>query len=398
MKSLRVIARLNVGGPARHVVLLDRGLRQAGWSAQLVHGVVAPGEGSLEGLAEAGRVNAVRLAALGPRLHAFSDLRAFWALLKLMFRQRPDVVHTHTAKAGALGRVAAATFNATRRREHRALIVHTFHGHVLDGYFGAVGNFLVRSAERLLARMTDRIVTISARQRADIVERFNIAPANRVVTIPLGLELEGLLAGPSDRSLRGSLTIGPDDFVVGYAGRFVPIKDLPTLMTAFFGLLQEVPTAWLVLAGDGPLRGDLERLAQNLAISSRVHWLGWIDDLIGLYGTMDLCVLSSVNEGTPVAAIEAMAAGRMVIATDVGGVADVIDNGRTGVIVPPRDPASLARAMIEAANDPRRRQRIAATARQEVSARFSWIRLVDDVDRLYRQALAQKRGLIVPMK
>lgn len=395
MKILRVIARMNVGGPARHVLLLDRGLQSKGWDTLLVHGAVGPGEASLEHLTGDG-FHVRRFQELGPRLGLVSDAKAFWSLLRLIFATRPDVIHTHTAKAGALGRTAAALFNATRPRRRRALVVHTFHGHVFEGYFGRAANLLVRSAERVLASVTDRIVTISARQREDIVRRFAIAPESRVVMIPLGLDLTDLLNSRDSTVVRDALGIPRNDFVAGYVGRFVAIKDLPTLVTAFAALRREHAASWLILAGDGPVRGDVEARARALGIIDRVKCLGWIEDLPALYAALDVCVLSSLNEGTPVAAIEAMAAGKLVVATAVGGVPDVLDDGRTGVLVPPRDPDALARALIDAANDPGRRRTIGLAARSDAADRFSSTRLVDDIDHLYRDALSEKRGTIVP--
>ena len=192
MKILRVIARLNVGGPARHVVLLDRGLRARGHDTRLVHGSLAPFEASLEHLAVEAGLPTTHIVELGRRISPMSDLRAFTELLRLVFREAPDVIHTHTAKAGTLGRLAAGLFNITRPRRRRCLVVHTFHGHVLTGYFRPATNVAVRLAERTLARITDRVVTISPAQRADIVTRFRIAAAARTVVVPLGLDLAHL--------------------------------------------------------------------------------------------------------------------------------------------------------------------------------------------------------------
>lgn len=389
---LRVIARLNVGGPARHVVLLDRGLRDRGYRTLLLHGSVDAGEASLESFASEQNVDARRIRQLGRRLHPLDDIRAFWAVLRTMFREKPDVVHTHTAKAGALGRVSAFIFNAVRRPSQRAIVFHTFHGHVLEGYFSPLASQSVRLAERLLASVTDRIITISPRQRRDIVERFRIAGSDKVVTIALGLELQSLLQAPRSTALREQLGVRADDFLIGYVGRFAPIKDLPTLVAAFAKALSDLPHAHLVLAGDGPTREQILKQIDSLDVANRVHLLGWVADLIELHTSLDVCVLTSLNEGTPVAAIEAMAAGTPVIATSVGGVPDVIEHGRTGLLVPPRDAAELARAIVGLARDPARRQEMAASARKDVAERFSPARLVEEIDSLYRAAFLEKRG------
>ena len=331
----------------------------------LVHGAVGAGEGSLEHLAQTGGLPVLMLPEIGPRISLFSDALAFAKLVKLMFREAPDVIHTHTAKAGTLGRVSAALYNATRRRSRRALVVHTFHGHVLNGYFGPVGNALVRSTERALATITDCIVTISPAQRSDIVSRFRVAPERRVAMIPLGLDLQALLtvtSGPS--TLRRTLGIPAGDIVFGFVGRFVPIKDLGTLINAFATVVRAVPNASLLMVGDGPSRPEIEAAAHDLGISERVHFAGWTEDLTAVYGAMDVCVLSSLNEGTPVAVIEAMASGKPVVATAVGGVPDVVDDGRTGILVPARDPHRFAAAMIALAQDCLNRTQMGQAARQ----------------------------------
>jgi glycosyltransferase involved in cell wall biosynthesis len=394
MKVVRIIARLNVGGPARHVVLLDRGLRARGYDTLLVHGTLDTGEASLEHLARTSGLRTLRIAELGRRISPFSDVRALVQLVRTMFREAPDIVHTHTAKAGALGRLAALSYNATRPRRRRSVLVHTFHGHVLSGYFGPTGNLLARLAERTLAAVTDRIVAISPRQRDDLVSRFRVAAAARTAIVPLGLDLQPLLEQAANApNLRRELRIGDDEIVVGYVGRFVPIKNIALLVRAFAAAAELEGNMWLVLAGDGPLRADLESLAGECGIGHRVRFLGWTENLCALYATLDICALSSSNEGTPVAIIEAMAAARSVVATAVGGVPDVVDDGRTGILVEPGNAAALAAALGHLARDPTERLRLGAAARREVERRFSPERLVDDIDRLYREALAEKRDV-----
>ena len=392
MRILRVIARLNVGGPARHVVLLDRGLRGRGHDTRLVHGSLAPFEASLEHLAVESGLPTTYIRELGRRVSPISDLRAFARLLRLVFREAPDVIHTHTAKAGTLGRMAACVFNVTRARSRRCLVVHTYHGHVLTGYFSPAANVAVRQVERALARITDRVVTISPAQRDDIVTRFRIAPAGRTTMVPLGLDLDGLARlDPRAPNLRRAFGIPEGTLVVGCVGRFVAIKDLATLVRAFARVATERPDAVLLLAGDGPLRADIEAIVAGLSLQKQVYFAGWIDDLPPLYATIDICALSSLNEGTPVALIEAMAAAKAVVATRVGGVADVVEHEHTGLLVPPGDPDALADRIVRLAADPGERSRMGAAARQAVLYRFSHERLVDDIDRLYAAALAQKR-------
>jgi glycosyltransferase involved in cell wall biosynthesis len=213
--------------------------------------------------------------------------------------------------------------------------------------------------------------------------------------IPLGLRLDDLLGvRPGDPNYREQLSIPPADVVIGFIGRMVPIKALPTLVAAFARALKARADMWLVLCGDGPVRIEVEALAIRLGISERVRFLGWTEDLPRVYATMDICALASLNEGTPVAIIEALAAGRAVVATRVGGVPDVIDHGATGLLVPAADEAALAAAIVTVAADGELRRRMGAAGRRQVAERYTAERLVSDVEQLYVSALAEKRRFV----
>jgi glycosyltransferase involved in cell wall biosynthesis len=391
VKVLRAIARLNIGGPARHAAILSDRLREHGFDTVLAYGSVDAAEGSLEYLVAARRIRATKVPELGRGIQWRSDLKALYGLVRLMFRERPDIVHTHTAKAGALGRVAALAYNVTRRRGRRCVVIHTFHGHIFIGYFGPRATAAVRWIERGLALITDRIVTISASQKYDICTRYRIAPESKSEVVELGIELNPLLGLEGPGRLRQALGFAPDHVVFGYVGRFVTIKDLPTLIRAFAQVARRVERARLALVGDGEERRRLEALVAELKLAERVRFVGWRQDVEEVYGALDVCVLSSLNEGTPVALIEAMAAAKPVVATAVGGVEDVVKDGRTGLVVPARDVDRLADAMLRLAEDPALRSSLGRMARCEVAGRFSSERLIARIGDIYRQSLADKR-------
>jgi len=393
VKILRIIARLNVGGPARHVSLLNAGLQERGHDTLLAFGSLDVGEASLESAAVERGIPVVRIAGLGRRVDAAGDLRALVTLTRLMFREQPDVIHTHTAKAGTLGRIAALLYNATRRRARQALVLHTFHGHVFEGYFSDRISRLVRATERALARIADLIITISPRQREDIVTRFRIAAADRTVVVPLGLDLDPLFGVARELDgLRRTIGAEAGDLLVGYAGRLVPVKDLATLVRSFARAVSSVPELRLVLAGGGPERASLEVLAADLGVAERVHFLGWVDDLARFFGGVDLFALTSLNEGTPVAAIEAMAAGRPVVATAVGGVPDVVEHGSTGLLTPAGDVEAFASALVRLAEDQALREAMGTAGRARARERYSHHRLVSDIETLYEREVSRKRG------
>jgi glycosyltransferase involved in cell wall biosynthesis len=389
VKIVHVIARLNVGGPARNVTLLNAQLGARGHQTLLVHGALAPGEAALE-LPE--RVRAIPMLfdeRLGRSVSPLNDLAALGSMLRVLKREHPDVVHTHTAKAGAIGRIAVAMYNAMRPAKARCAVVHTFHGHVLEGYFSPAMNRVVRVVERQLARLADRIVTISDRQRHDIVERFRVAPAEKTVTVPIDLDVADLFALPPPEG-------GPDaarDVVVGYLGRLVPIKDVGTLLRAFAQARSRHPHMRLIIGGDGPERPALERLSAELGVAAYVTFAGWIADLPAFYSSIDILALSSLNEGTPVSLFEAMAAARPVVATSVGGVPDVVEDGVTGVLTAARAVTAFADALECFARSPERRAAIGAAGRRFVLTHYGDDRLIDLMEQTYAEAVTEKRQM-----
>jgi glycosyltransferase involved in cell wall biosynthesis len=272
-----------------------------------------------------------------------SDVRAGRALGRLVRARHPDVVHTHLAKAGALGRVAA-------RRARVPVIVHTFHGHVLDGYFSSKKERVFVQAERELARLSTALVAVSSAVRDDLM-RKGIGRHDQWRVIPVGLDLETLLGdGAASGSARRKLGLPAEGHVVGIVGRLVPVKDHVTFLRAAAHLASRGDVTFVV-AGDGELRGALEERARGL-LGDRVVFTGWIQDLPTLYAAMDVVVSTSRNEGTPVALIEAGAAGKPVVATRVGGVPDVVRDGHTGDLVDAGDAEGVAVRVGRLLDDP----------------------------------------------
>jgi glycosyltransferase involved in cell wall biosynthesis len=313
-------------------------------------------------------------------VHLGEDARAVAEVGRVLRRLKPDIVHTHTAKAGAIGRTAA-------RLAGVPLVLHTFHGHVFDGYFSERKTSAFLAVERGLARLTDRILAISERQRQDLVERYRIAPAEKVGVVPLGLDLGRFAAveprRPAVGRLRAELGISPAAPVIVTVGRLVPIKRFDLLIDAFRAALEQLPGARLVIVGEGECRAELEARAAG---HPSIHFTGLRRDLEHVYADADLMVLSSDNEGTPVAVIEALASGLPVVATDVGGVRDVVPSG-AGTIVPPGD----ARALAEALHVRLRAQSTLQDAhRQDVLRRYSHRRLIEDMENLYDRLVLER--------
>lgn len=379
---------MNVGGPA-HVVSLLSGRRfdPERYEALLVHGQPAPGEESMADLAEAEGATAVYLPSLQQPVNPLHDTRALQQLGAIVRRFRPHIVHTHTAKAGFLGRQAAIL-----ALHPRPVLVHTFHGHVLEGYFGSGKTRLYRSLERRLARRTDRLTGVSQQTIDDLV-RLGIAPREKFTLIPLGLDLEPFasLEDAAGAGVRAELGVRDGEVLLAFVGRIVPIKRLDLLLAAFARAHTAGPPIRLAVVGDGESRPDYERLAGLLGVGSAVSFLGYRRDLPQIAAAADTAVLSSDNEGTGVWLIEAAAAGRPAIATDVGGTSEVI-TAKTGIVVPPDDEVALAAAISRLAGDPELRRRMGARAREHVLRRYSVERLLSEIDALYTELLAASAG------
>jgi glycosyltransferase involved in cell wall biosynthesis len=375
---------MNVGGPSLHVSYLTRELDRRGYETTLVAGRVGEEEGSMSYVAEELGVEPLYVPELQRAISPAPDLGAVRRLRSLIKELRPDIIHTHTAKAGAVGRVAAMASG----RDRPPVVVHTFHGHVLRGYFDPAVTAFFRQLERRLARMTDALVAVSPQVRDDLV-RLGVAPANKFAVIRLGLDLDQRTAAAPDarQRLREHLGIPADRFLVGWLGRMTEIKRADDLIRALASLRQRGAEADLLLVGDGPLRPMLTELADALGVREYTHFAGYRSDVGEIYAAVDAFSLTSANEGTPATIIEAQAARLPIVSTDVGGVADIVLDGETGILTLPGDVEAIADGLARLANDAELRRRMGTAGRNRVIGRYSVPLLVDDVDRLYRTLL-----------
>ncbi len=381
-RILRVIARLNIGGPARHVILLSARIDPARYSTLLVTGHEAPSEGNMSSLAKSVAVEPRVVAGLGREISLWRDLLAWFRLYRLCVRYRPHIVHTHTAKAGVLGRLAA-------RAAKVPVIVHTYHGHDFQGYFSPLKTRLFLAIERWLGRSTQRLIAVSEAVCQDLLQ-LGIGTPESLVVIPLGLNLDPFLRCEDLRGqLRAELGLQPDTPLVGIVARLVPIKAHEVFLKAAAKVCARFPQSRFLLVGDGERLAELQLLVERLGLRDRVLFLGWRQDLDRVLADLDLVVLTSRNEGSPVCLIEAMAAARPVVATRVGGVADVVDDGITGCLVDADKPEDVANAIVELLGDENRRRAMGEAARQRVP-RFGIDRLVSDMDRLYGNLLTER--------
>lgn len=400
IKVLRIITRLNIGGPSIHVSLLTKGLDPNRFRSILVSGSVSALEGDMSYVARNLGVKPVILRSLGREISLLSDLKTFISLLRIISRERPDIVHTHTAKAGTLGRIAVFIHNRFHRK--KVLVVHTFHGHVLHGYFNRLKSQMFIWAERLQARFTDAIIVISESQSSELNRKYRIAPVEKFRTVRLGFDLQSFsLATRLRGHFRKRIGVGPDVVLVGIVGRLVEIKNHRMFLDAAERMIQKGWNAPMkfVIVGDGELRQSLTSYSMAHGLADHVIFSGWIRDLLPVYADMDILVLTSINEGTPVSIIEAMASSVPVIATDAGGVRDLLGSARTdldgdgceirqrGVMCRQMDVDGLTKGIQFILSNPHVRTEICTDASSFVMRDYSKNRLFGQIESIYLDLL-----------
>tara|TARA_B100001123_G_scaffold140370_1_gene163120 strand:- start:1115 stop:2296 length:1182 start_codon:yes stop_codon:yes gene_type:complete len=382
IRVVQITTRLNVGGIAHQVIGVCEGLDPERFECTLITG--RPGRFESQMLdyvdRQPGRLHFI--PELGRDVF-WRDLPAFLKLVRLLRRLRPDVVHTHAAKAGALGRLAAWAARVPVR-------VHSYHGHVFRGYFHPIAEALIVQIERWLGYLTSMVLLPSESQRDEIVVDFRIVPAEKTRVVRYGISVDEASTLPDQREVRRRFRLDAP-LVVGMLGRMAPIKNHALTVDAFARLQsrEDVPDVQLLLAGEGETRAELERQVADLRIGDRVRFQGFQRDLRDVYAALDVLVISSRNEGVPIAALEAMAAGVPLVVTAVGGLVDLIRDGENGWLTPLDDPNRLAEVLHQALVLPAERSRVAEAARRDVQARYRADAIHLELEQLYRDALTR---------
>ncbi len=413
MRIVRVIARLNVGGPAKHVVWLTAGLERDDCTSLLVAGIVPEGEEDMGYFASEQGVEPFFIQEMSREI-SLKDVLTIWKLYRLLLRERPDIVHTHTAKAGTVGRIAGLLYRWTTPsvvwgRARQCRLIHTYHGHIFHGYYGPIRTRLFLLIEKLLAFLgTDRIIVVSEQQRHEIHEHYGVGRASQFAVIPLGLDLTIFAESESRRQhFRQELNAAEDDLLIGIVGRLTEIKDHELFLRAAALLIAHLPEAQrrllFVVIGDGARRASLESLARSLHLEDKVTFVGTRRDPENFYPALDIVSLTSRNEGTPLTLIEAMANARPVIAASVGGVVDLLgevqwSNGiysicERGISVKPNDAPSFAKGLARMIEDTELRRKLGERGLQFVGQNHRKDRLVDNIRALYLELLEKKVSL-----
>jgi len=404
MKVIRIIARLNVGGPAKHVVWLTSGLKDAGFDTLLITGKVPEGEEDMSYFAAEMGVTPRYFSEMSREI-SWNDVRIVWKLFRLFQRERPDIVHTHTAKAGTVGRTAGFLYRwltpgTLIGKPRQCKFVHTYHGHVFHSYYSRRRTQLFLVIERLLAKLvTDRLIVVSKQQSIEIGEKFRVGRRGQIKVIPLGLDL-GLFADHASRrtKFRHELCIPDDAILIGIVGRLTEIKNHQMFLNVVARLKAIDPACRrqgavrFIVIGDGGLRYALETQRETLGLDKDVIFVGSRKDPEYFYPALDVVALTSHNEGTPLTLIEAMANARPVVATSVGGVVDllgdVVEDGpydvcRRGLSVPAGDEEAFVSALSRIIRDRSLRQELGERGLEFVEVNYSKERLFEDIKNLY---------------
>ncbi|HUJ78832.1 MAG TPA: glycosyltransferase family 4 protein [Nitrospiria bacterium] len=393
IRVLHLITRLDRGGSAENTLLTVTGLDPKRYRVMLASG--ASGESRMTPdeqtsldqrltAADAVGVERVMIPSLVRRLSPWRDAAALLAMCRLIRAFKPHIVHTHTSKAGALGRVAARLCGVP-------LVVHTPHGHIFYGYYGRLLSACAVAAERWLGRMTDALIALTEAGRQEYLER-RIAPSERLHAVHSGIQLVSDDRGrPTLAAARRDLGLLAREPVIGILGRLVPIKGHRYLIEALPAVLKEFPSALLLVVGEGPERDSLASLAASLGVSGQIRMIGARSDLLRYVAACDVIVQPSLNEGMGRTVLEALVMGKPVIASQVGGLPDLIVHGRNGLLVPPASPSALAHAICSLCWDPVRLRRMSGEARRSVGRQFSVAAMVEAIDRLYGDLLLRVR-------
>ena len=389
IKIARIITRLNIGGPAIHTILLTKGINKDVFETYFVAGRPDASEGDMAALAAQMGVSVEYIPEMAREI-SFRDFPAFVRILKLLLKIRPSIIHTHTAKAGTLGRLAAIIAGVPVK-------IHTFHGHIFDGYFSPIKTKVFLIIEKFLAIFTDKIIVVSEGVRDEIVDKLKVVPREKCVVLKLGFELESFLN--NDRSkgaLRKEFNIPPDMLLIGIVGRLVPIKNHRMFLEVARRVINNMPGRKLkfFIIGDGELKKHLEEEAKATGLENDVIFTGWVREIAKVYADLDVVVLTSLNEGTPVSLIEAMASARPVVATSVGGVADIVTDGKNGFLFGQGDVEGFAGGVAVLLNDGKRSEELGLAGREFVRNNFYKDRLIRETEDLYYECLERKRKKI----
>ena len=395
-KVLRILNRFNVGGPTHNATYLTKFLSPE-YETKLIGGKKLESEAAFEYLLQENDIDYTILENMNRSINPLKDFKAFVEIRNIIKDFKPDIVHTHASKSGALGRLAAISLKVP-------IILHTFHGHVFHSYFGKLKTYIYILIERFLAKKSSAIIAISELQKNELTRDFNICDSNKISVIPLGFDLEKFQIKCSEQrqNFRDEFLVNADDICIGIIGRLTPIKNHDFFIRAIKKTLVKTnyPVKFFII-GDGEEKVNLMNLSYELGLTyssdtqkrpkALIHFTSWRSDMTKVYAGLDIVALTSLNEGTPVTLIEAQAANKPIVSTDVGGVRDILEEGVTGLLSPPNDMESFVNNLVNIIENKELRESMGSSGYNNVFKKFSYMRLVDDVRSLYESLIYDKK-------
>ncbi len=394
-KILRIINRFNLGGPTYNVAYLTKYI-SADYETLLIGGDKEEGEDSSTFILENLGLHPVLLPELKRDLSFKNDIKAYKAISKIIKEFKPDIVHTHASKAGAIGRLAAITNKVP-------VIVHTFHGHVFHSYFGILKTKFYLAVERFLAKRSDAIIAISEKQKDELLREYKIAEEKKFAVINLGFDLHRFMENEIEnrKKFRDYYQVSESEVAIVIIGRLAPVKNHLMFIRALdYAIKNSKQKIRAFIVGDGEMRSEIEMLAVSLNIDlidytreakiATLTFCSWITDVERVLAGSDIVCLTSFNEGTPVSLIEAQASSRPIITTNVGGIADVV-SAETTILVKSKDNIQFGKSIILLAENPDLRREMSSAGKDFVKSQFHYIRLVKDMENLYAKLLQKKQ-------
>ncbi|MFT7343540.1 MAG: glycosyltransferase involved in cell wall biosynthesis [Lentimonas sp.] len=386
-KVLRIINRFNLGGPTYNVAYLTRYLNH-GFETKLIGGVSDKGEADSMHILNSQGLYPETIENLKRNPNIKDDIAAYRCIKQIIQEYKPDIVHTHASKAGALGRLAAANLKVP-------IVVHTYHGNVFQGYFGKISSTIFKIIERWLARKTDGIVAISPQQENELSEKHQICKKEKIRVIPLGFDLSRFSENKEEKRIltREKYNLKDDDLAIAIIGRLAPVKNHVFFIDTVFKAAKITQKSLKVfVVGDGEERGNIEEIISKKTLPKNLEFVftSWVKEMDVFNAGMDIICLTSKNEGTPVSLIEAQASGVAVLSTDVGGVRDVVDHDKTGIIVPPNRIDLFVEKLLVLIEDKQKRDFMSQNGWNYVKDKFHYQKLVDNMERFYLELLEKK--------
>jgi glycosyltransferase involved in cell wall biosynthesis len=395
IKVLHIITRFDKGGSAQNTYLTLLELKKGNFKSSLISGLSFESEMKQEEIKanikdiqrlKSENIKFIKCPSLVRRINILKDLKAFFDIWRIIKKNGPLIVHTHTSKAGLLGRLAAKLAGIP-------IIIHTPHGHVFFGYFRPLKTKVFIILEKLAARITDKIIALTNKERGDYI-LFKIADEEKFVVINSGVELNKFKELPfnENRNFKKELRIPENSLTIGTVGRLEPVKGHEFLVKAAKHIIPKYPDSIFIFTGDGYLKQNLEKKAFDLGIEENIIFLGWRDDAAKIISAYDVFVLPSLNEGMGRVLVEAMALGKPIVASNIGGIPDLVIHGKNGFLVPPKNPKELAKYIQILLEDEKKREKM-GQAGKEIALNFSAENMVVKIAKLYNELLTKKNIL-----